>query len=701
MRNILLEKIRRGVVALVAGALSVLFVGVSAASAETLLMPKRDFLMGQSEVVWGITRQANGTPFVLDYGDGSQTSGNVADRSYIAFNHTYAAGGAYTVRLCVGAGAVIPGCPGEQASVVVNVYDPATLSAFDLRGLNINRTIQDGLRYLWTTQVSRANLESPVTNWAQGSGHGGVEQSVTALAVLSFENHGYLLAGDGSAPTGIYEKYIVERGLNFLASTLTQLNLTMQPAGNPCVGAGAGPDPDGAGAALCVGLYDPNDPGYANGVIALPFAGSTALNRTFPGGLGGTSGAYVAGKTYGEVLQRILNATYWGQIDGGTGRGGWSYQFANNNSFTASDGSTVGWDVLALLDAGAAGAVIPAFVKSEFAFAVNAGQNTNGSFDYQADGNQASLNNVNFQKGGILLQALFYLGQVGTADSEVNAAVNYLDARWSGAPVAGDAGFWACGSPATNNIPCVYGMFNAFKGLKLQGVQTLSNVNRPAGPGPIPEDDWHAAYQDWLVTNQAAAGNWPALGWSCCQTTQDLSTAGGLLILAPVALIQPDPVFFSEFGLSQEDSVNPPGTPHTVVARTRSADDQPVAGVTIDFRVISGPNQGVFGQAVTNAQGEAEFTYIDTSTGPYPKQDQIQAFIGQLGSNIIVKSWVLVCDPSGDGDIDSQDISMIRAANGQAASPLDPRDGNGDGTINVLDARYCQLRCTRPNCAMQ
>jgi Abnormal spindle-like microcephaly-assoc'd, ASPM-SPD-2-Hydin/Bacterial Ig-like domain (group 2)/Dockerin type I domain len=53
------------------------------------------------------------------------------------------------------------------------------------------------------------------------------------------------------------------------------------------------------------------------------------------------------------------------------------------------------------------------------------------------------------------------------------------------------------------------------------------------------------------------------------------------------------------------------------------------------------------------------------------------------------------CDANGDGLITQADLVIIRNANGQFASgPHDPRDGNGDGSINILDARYCQLRLT-------
>jgi predicted extracellular nuclease len=51
------------------------------------------------------------------------------------------------------------------------------------------------------------------------------------------------------------------------------------------------------------------------------------------------------------------------------------------------------------------------------------------------------------------------------------------------------------------------------------------------------------------------------------------------------------------------------------------------------------------------------------------------------------------CDVDGDADIDQADLVAIRNANRQnASSATDPRDGNGDGVINVADVRYCQLQ---------
>jgi hypothetical protein len=692
-----------------ASAIALAFSVVSVASAETLVMPNRQGRIAVPVVVWGITTQANGTPFTLNFGDGNTTNGNVVDRSYIAVAHTYAIANTYTATLTVGA---------ESKSVQIEIFDPATISAFDNRALGINMAIEDGLRYLWFSQLNRTNFDTTnVTNWG-----GQYPRSFAALATLAFENHGYLLPNNNTTPTGLYPKYLVQRSLNYVADQLSQVNLTDQSittGGNPCVGSGAGPDPDGAGPALCVGLQQAfEDPGYGTAVAALPLAASNALSRTFAAGLGSQNGNFVAGKSYGEVLQRAMNAIAWGQNDqvGCSGRGGWIYQFSNNTC-QQSDGSTIGWDILALLDAGSAGTVIPGFVKTEFVnFALPAGLNNDGTFDYRADQNPASDNNVNIAKAGIALQGQFYKGSA-LGNAQVQTSLTYISNNWNIAPFVQS---FYCGSNSgptngTENKGCAYGMFNIFKALKLYAVKTLPGVNRPAGPGPIPANDWHADYEDYLVNSIQSAGtesggfwNHPQMNFSCCTSGNGhapLLTAMAELILAPTALIPPDPGLFSTVGLSPASAVNPPGTSHTVTATVLSSAKTPIAGVTVDFEVISGQNIGKTSTGSTNANGQVSFTYTDTGIGPFPQTDTIQAFVGNLGSNVVSKTWanaVTKCDADGDKDIDSNDLLIIRMANGQVATgPNDPRDANGDKKINVADTRYCQLRCTRPGCATE
>ena len=291
----------------------------------------------------------------------------------------------------------------------------------------------------------------------------------------------------------------------------------------------------------------------------------------------------------------------------------------------------------------------------------------------------------------------------------MTAATNYINARWGGVPLAGD---YTATCTASQNKGCAYAMFNIFKGFKLQGITTLPNVGRPAGPGAIPANDWYADYVDWLVNNQrqpqvTSGGGWnlsagpnrfggttiPLVWSNCCGHTDVRASALAELILAPVALVLPDPDRFSTVGLSPATSTGLNFTSHTVTAEALSTGGTPVPGATVNFQILTGPNAGLTGTGTTNAQGRATFTYTDTVGNG---QDRIQAFIGALGSNIVTRNWVPAvtrCDVDNNQVVNSADLTLIRARLGQAASgATDPADGNGDMVINVADMRYCQLR---------
>jgi hypothetical protein len=136
-----------------------------------------------------------------------------------------------------------------------------------------------------------------------------------------------------------------------------------------------------------------------------------------------------------------------------------------------------------------------------------------------------------------------------------------------------------------------------------------------------------------------------------------------------------------------------------VTALTLASNNAPIAGVTVNFSVTSGPNAGATGSGTTGSNGEATFTYTDNGGAG---TDDIVATVGtSLTSNTLVEHWVkptIVCDVNGDGVVNNTDLTLIRAKNGQAASgPNDPFDANHDGVINVADVRYCQLRLTPTN----
>lgn len=611
---------------LAAGVALLLAATVSTASAETLMMPDRDTRIATDVVVWGVTTQDNGTAYSLDCGDTAGTqniAGNVGDRSYISLVCNYPNAGVKVATLTVGA---------ESDTVEVTVFDPVAFTGGvdgdENRGLGINMAIEDGLRSLWTGQASRAaNFPASITtNWGNFFPY-----ADAALITLAFQNHGYRLASDGSAPTGLYEKYIVRRGLNYVMSQLAEVALDVTPQGDdPCVGVSDGPAP-------CVGLTTPNDPGYSIPVAMLPFAGSGALAR-----VNTEVGGVTNGMTFGEILQRLSNAEAWGMTDGvgNINRGGVGY-FLNGGQF---DGSTAGWAILGFLDAAAAGATVPAWVASEFKFGFDNALNDDGSLDYAADGDPAINSNVGPAKVGTGLQGLYFTGE--TSGARVDAVTANINSWWPGAVPFGIGGnTWG----GDTNHGGAYAMFNMFKGLKLQGITTLPDVNRSthawAFLGTGAEDDWHADYQDWLVANQAASGSWgPAMSFSCCYSGDNIETAIAELILSPVALVLPDPDEFARVGLQPPTQDRPIGGTATVTAVAASTGGSPVPGATVNFLVLTGPNAGKSGSAVTNSDGIATFSYDDT--GPDAEHsDTVQAYIGQLESNIVDVNWGLGAPP--------------------------------------------------------
>jgi hypothetical protein len=661
----------------------------SAASAETLLMPDRDMLASTSEVVWGITTLPNGTNYSIDFGDASSSTGTVADRSYIAFNHTYPSSGSYTVTLTVGA---------EVATGTVHVYNGALLTADVLRDVNVSRAIQSGLRYLWYNQGNRTTFDTNIeTYWSAG----GVSGAFTALAVQAFQNQGFQLPNSNVAPTGIYAKYAVRRGLNYLLKRLTSETVGITTQG---VNACAGSLPAGTEcSALYMSIYGYS--GYENGLAMLAFAGTGALNRT----VAEVTTANVTGQTLGQVLQRLVNASIYGQAQSGAARGGWYYNLNQNGA----DGSVAGWELIGLLDAEAAGMTVPAAVKTQWSNALANALNTDGSFDYQADGNPASPYYPNIAKTGVGIQGMFFAGRP-SSDTDLAHAKVWMANDWNNHSLSQ----YNCGN-GTDNKGCGYGMFQTFKGLKLYGVATLPGIGYtpPAGTTSIAADDWYADYVDYLVSTQTSPtstsnGSWSGMYFSGAYSYDiNAGTAIALLILSPTALVLPDPTQFATLGLQQGNPLstnaltnpvtNPPGT-HTVTGITVASNGAPVPSVTVTFKIVSGPNFPQQGSGVTGTNGQVTWTYTDTGGAG---QDKIQAFVGALASNQLIKNWVVpvaVCDMNNDGKIDITDIKKIQSlVNTTPSSPnWDARaDSDFNGIVNSNDARVCALRCTKPACA--
>lgn len=92
--------------------------------------------------------------------------------------------------------------------------------------------------------------------------------------------------------------------------------------------------------------------------------------------------------------------------------------------------------------------------------------------------------------------------------------------------------------------------------------------------------------------------------------------------------------------LTPPNATNEVGQTHTVTATLIDLLGNPQPGITVNFSVISGPNSPLNGSAMTNASGQATFTY--TGTGGVG-MDNITACFNQAGtvlcSQVATKEW--------------------------------------------------------------
>lgn len=94
--------------------------------------------------------------------------------------------------------------------------------------------------------------------------------------------------------------------------------------------------------------------------------------------------------------------------------------------------------------------------------------------------------------------------------------------------------------------------------------------------------------------------------------------------------------------LSPLTATNPIDTMHTVTAQVTELTANgtiPISNLTVRFNVLSGPNNGTNGTNITNASGQAIFTYQGIGGAGV---DIIQAFVLNLSipSNTVNKTWV-------------------------------------------------------------
>ncbi|WP_279244293.1 PKD domain-containing protein [Candidatus Litorirhabdus singularis] len=126
---------------------------------------------------------------------------------------------------------------------------------------------------------------------------------------------------------------------------------------------------------------------------------------------------------------------------------------------------------------------------------------------------------------------------------------------------------------------------------------------------------------------------------------------------------------------------------------------------TVDWGDGNGPQAVSVNQGEGNGSVAASASY--TSDGVYTVTVTVTDDEGASGSDTfsvtVDEAGVLACDLDTDGDVDRSDIGIISAARNMPADPpgADPRDIDGNGVINLNDARQCVVQCTYARCAAQ
>ena len=195
------------------------------------------------------------------------------------------------------------------------------------------------------------------------------------------------------------------------------------------------------------------------------------------------------------------------------------------------------------------------------------------------------------------------------------------------------------------------------------------------------------------------------IGYSSNRVHKYRGTDGAPLGTFPVGNI---PYTYSDAaGFAARNSTNPTGT-WTVTF------DSSAAGTAWDKinwtdLVPAGASVQVQARAADVEANLTGQTYQTTSkNSPLPVTGRFIQILTRLNANttndspilfdLTVNSLQTSCDVDKDGDVDINDLNLIRAAIGQTPAANDPRDANGDGKITINDVRACTFKCSKASC---
>jgi hypothetical protein len=451
---------------------------------------------GAATTLKGIAR-GPATDYQWNFGDGPPVTPwtAITDPYNLGVAHTYAGvvGQLFFAELHVRDAS---GNLGQSCTYPVQIYESSDLGIPEHLDVRINMAVDEGLWWL-QTHMLRATYAAGSPGYEQPYGYWDPSYyplGATCTAVDAFQQH-------GSKPNTDYDRdpYVetVQRALNYLLYNTYAFAIGPQPAGNPDV------EPNGIGL-VANQSASPTDTRqtYLGGICMIALASSDVPNR--PAAVGG---ANVYGRTYSKIVQDMVDFFAWGQVDSGSGRGGWRY-YAN---YAQSDMSTTQWPPLGMLAAEQnMGSTVPQFVRDEVIYFLDAMQNNalnndNGAFAYGGYPHQI-LYNITKAAAGIIAHE--FRGTPLT-DPKVQKTIGYIYRHWN------DTGNSWDDTRLHGNSYGMYGVMKAFR-FPQPDITNVTEYDYNIGQQTGNRFDWYytptgqaqEGLASYIVRTQQADGSW-------------------------------------------------------------------------------------------------------------------------------------------------------------------------------------------------
>jgi hypothetical protein len=84
-----------------------------------------------------------------------------------------------------------------------------------------------------------------------------------------------------------------------------------------------------------------------------------------------------------------------------------------------------------------------------------------------------------------------------------------------------------------------------------------------------------------------------------------------------------------------------------VTATFTNSCGQPLSNVAVSFAATAGPNAGLTGSGVTDANGQATFTYSSTKVGTDTLHASVTNLVGTIASSPVTVTWTVSFAPGG------------------------------------------------------